>query len=92
MEAAKNWHSTAFGSKKIAANLVIFLFFFVFLSNLRPHFYLVLDSYSRLQTRESLESGKNSLEYESFEYESGLDTPLVKRQIEIVTEKTVPAY
>ena len=34
------------------------------------------DSYSRAQTRESVESGKNSLEYESFEYESRLDTPL----------------
>ncbi len=40
------------------------------------HFYLVPDSYSRAQTRESVESAKNGLEYESFEYESRLDTPL----------------
>ncbi len=43
-------------------------------------FYLVPDSYSRPQTRESVESGKNSLEYESFEYESRLDTALLPRK------------
>ncbi len=41
------------------------------------HLYLVPDSYSRPQTRESVESAKKWLEYESFEYESRLDTPLV---------------
>ncbi len=35
------------------------------------------DSYSRPQTRESVESAKKGLEYESFEYESRLDTALV---------------
>ncbi len=35
------------------------------------------DSYSRPQTRESVESAKKWLEYESFEYESRLDTALV---------------
>ncbi len=40
-------------------------------------FYLVSDSYSRPQTRESVESVKKGLEYESFEYESRLDTPLI---------------
>ena len=46
---------------------------------LRPkvYFYLDPDSYSRPQTRESVESAKNGLEYESFEYESRLDTALV---------------
>ena len=39
-------------------------------------FYLVSDSYSRPQTRESVESTKNWLEYESFEYESRLDPSL----------------
>ncbi len=34
------------------------------------------DSYSRPQTRESVESAKKWLEYESFEYESRLDTAL----------------
>ncbi len=36
------------------------------------------DSYSRPQTRESVESVKKRLEYESFEYESRLDTALLK--------------
>ena len=40
-------------------------------------FYLVPDSYSRPQTRESVESMKKWLEYESFEYESRLDPSLV---------------
>ncbi len=35
------------------------------------------DSYSRPQTRESVESAKKWLEYESFEYESRLDTALL---------------
>ena len=35
-----------------------------------------LDSYSRPQTRESVESTKKWLEYESFEYESRLDPSL----------------
>ncbi len=39
------------------------------------------DSYSRPQTCESIESAKNGLEYESFEYESRLDTALVKTQL-----------
>ena len=48
-------------------------------SRLKPevHFYLVSDSYSKAQTRESVESAKKGLEYESFEYESRLDTPLL---------------
>ncbi len=74
------------GSKKLAfgpvqqlknCRLVIFWIFFKKIrSNLRPHIYLVLDSYSRPQTRESVESAKKWLEYESFEYESRLDTAL----------------
>ncbi len=46
------------------------------------------DSYSRAQTRESGESAKNGLEYESFEYESRLDTPLVERRHRPVRPKT----
>ena len=45
------------------------------------HFYLVPDSYSRAQTRESVESAKKWLEYESFEYESRLDTALVRCEL-----------
>ena len=61
--------------RKKLKNLLIFLHF-----ELEPefHFYLVPDSYSRPQTRESVESAKKGLEYESFEYESRLDTPLIK--------------
>ena len=44
-------------------------------------FYLVPDSYSRPQTRESVESAKKCLEYESFEYESRLDTALSSQEI-----------
>ncbi len=46
------------------------------LSLSQVHFYLVPDSYSRAQTRESVESAKKGLEYETFEYESRLDTAL----------------
>ncbi len=38
---------------------------------------LVRDSYSRPQTRESVESMNKWLEYESFDYESRLDPSLV---------------
>ena len=55
-------------------NFVDFLNFFNKFS--KPLFYLVPDSYSRAQTRESVESAKKGLEYESFEYESRLDTAL----------------
>ncbi len=54
----------------------IWFIFFNFELKLEVHLYLVSDSYSRPQTRESVESGKKGLEYESFEYESRLDTPL----------------
>ena len=40
------------------------------------------DSYSRAQTRESVESKKKWLEYESFEYESRLDPSLNRRSEE----------
>ena len=45
--------------------------FFNFELKLEVHLYLVPDSYSRPQTRESVESAKKGLEYES-----RLDTPL----------------
>ena len=51
--------------------------FFYFELKPEVYFHIVSDSYSKVQTRGSVESGKNSLEYESFEYESRLDTPLV---------------
>ncbi len=72
-EAAKNLLS----AKKCRFLSIFFSFFNIFKYYVRPHFYLVSDSYSRPQTRESVESSKNSLEYESFEYESRLDTPLL---------------
>ncbi len=50
---------------------------FKFFNLSQLHLYLVPDSYSRPETRESFESAKKWLEYESFEYESRLDTPLV---------------
>ncbi len=59
---------------KYCQKLLFFTFYFCF--KFSP-FYLVPDSYSRPQTRESVESAKKWLEYESFEYESRLDTPLV---------------
>ena len=37
---------------------------------------ILLDSFQAPQTRESVESSKNGLEYESFEYESRLDPSL----------------
>ncbi len=49
------------------------------------------DSYSRAQTRESVESAKNGLEYESFEYESRLDTALVLMAVKVNDGKRADA-
>ncbi len=47
------------------------------------------DSYSRAQTRESVESAKKWLEYESFEYESRLDTALAHTRF-FATNRLLP--
>ncbi len=44
---------------------------------------ILLDSFQAPQTRESVESSKNGLEYESFEYESRLDPSLVMIELEL---------
>ena len=46
-------------------------------------FYVVPDSYSRAQTRESIEPAKKGLKYESFEYESRLDPSLIPSSLRV---------